>query len=102
MARRTSWRIPIRMNVRCCIGNNVSSGTVTNLSENGMFIDTEETCFSEDSQFEVTISLKKEDMRLSVKIIRSVKINSHFGMGVEILNPPQKYTDFVENLLFVL
>jgi hypothetical protein len=41
MSRRSSWRIPIRMDVKCFWGDKEYSGTVTNLSENGMFINTE-------------------------------------------------------------
>ncbi|MEN8265021.1 MAG: PilZ domain-containing protein [Nitrospirota bacterium] len=99
MSRRTSWRIPISVNIKCYSGDKESPGTVTNLSEKGMFINTEETSCPEDSQFQVTIPAKEDDLHLSVKLIRSVKTNSHYGLGVELLNPPQKYTEYVDNLL---
>jgi hypothetical protein len=90
------------MDVKCFWGDKEHSGTVTNLSENGMFINTEGICFPEDSQFEVRISLKEEDFDLPVKLSRSVKIDGHCGMGVEILYPSGKYNDFVENLMRIM
>lgn len=101
MTRRTSWRIPISVNVKCYRGNKESRGTVTNLSEKGMFITTEETGCPDDSQFQVIIPVKEDDLHLSVKLIRSVKTDSYYGMGVELLNPPRKYTEYADNLLHV-
>jgi hypothetical protein len=101
MSRRTSWRIPVNVNITYSHGKKESPGTVTNLSEKGMFINTEETGYPEDSQFQVTIPMKEYDLHLSVKPIRSVKTNSHYSIGVEVLNPPLKYTEYVDNLLYV-
>jgi hypothetical protein len=102
MSRRTSWRIPIRMDVKCFRGDRECPGTITNLSENGMFINTEGICFPEDSQFQVRISLKEEDLDLPVKLNRSVNTEGHCSMGVEILDPSGKYNDFVENLMRIM
>jgi len=103
MARRASWRIPININVRfhCC--DEGCSGTVTNLSENGMSISTNEMCFPKDSQFEIIIPLQEETLHASVKLIRSVKADYDYnGIGVVLLNPPQKYLNFVDNLMYAL
>ena len=102
MSRRSSWRIPIRIDVKCFRSSKEYCGTVTNLSENGMFIDTEGMCLPEESQFEVRLSLKEEALHLPVKLNRSVKTDGHCGMGVEILCPSGQYTDYVESLLRIM
>ena len=103
MATRASWRIPININVRlhCC--DKGCFGYVTNLSENGMSITTHELCFPKESEFEIIIPLKEETLYASVKLARSVKSDfDDHGIGVELLNPPKKYLNFVNNLLLVL
>ena len=102
MSIRTSWRIPIRLDVKCFWGGKEYCGSVTNLSETGMFIDTEGMCLPEGSQFEVMLSLKEEDLHLPVKLNRSVKTDGHCGMGVEILHPSAPYKDYVESLLYIM
>lgn len=103
MARRTTWRIPIRLSVILNSGTRVRPGTVTNISEKGMFISAEVTGFSEESQFDISIPLKGEVLRVPGKLVRLSKINgSNNGIGVELLDPPQDYIDFVEGLLYVL
>jgi hypothetical protein len=103
LARRASWRIPIRLNVELNCQGKVSSGTVTNLSENGMFINTRELDYTEGSQFDISILLKDKTLTVPAKLVRTEKISgSSEGIGVELQNPPQNYLDFVENLLFVL
>ncbi len=102
MSIRSSWRIPIRLHVKCFQSGKEYCGTVTNLSESGMFIDTEGMCLPEESQFEVKISLKEGDLHLPVKLNRSVKTDDHCGMGVEILCPSGQYKDYVESLLRIM
>jgi hypothetical protein len=103
MAKRASWRIPININLKlhCC--DKGCLGYVTNLSENGMSIITNEMCFPKKSEFEIIIPLKEETLHSSVKLARSIKtdFDDHY-IGVELLNPPKKYLNFVNNLLLVL
>ncbi|MBI5666084.1 MAG: PilZ domain-containing protein [Nitrospirae bacterium] len=103
MVRRSTWRIPIRLNVILSCGSRVSTGTVTNISEKGMFINAEVTGYSEDSKFDISIPLKEGVLHVPGKLVRLSKINgSSNGMGVELTDPPQNYLEFVENLLYVL
>lgn len=84
-------------------GSRVYSGTVTNISEKGMFIDTGVSGFAEDSKFEISIPLKEGILHVPGKLVRLSKINGGSnGMGVELMDPPQNYLEFVENLLYVL
>ncbi len=60
-------------------------------------------CFPKDSQFEITIPLKEETLHISVKLIRSETTDYDYnGIGVVLLNPPQKYLNYVDNLMYVL
>ncbi len=84
-------------------GSKVCPGTVTNISDKGMFINAEVTGFTENSQFDISIPLKEGILHVPGKIVRLSKINGRSnGMGVELMDPPQNYLDFVENLLYVL
>lgn len=103
MARRATWRIPIQLNVRLIMGGKVSTGTVKNLSENGMFISADETDFDKDSECFISIPVDNETLNVPGKLVRIIRENnSHGGIGVELMDPPKKYLDFVENLLYVL
>jgi len=95
MHKRNSERIPTNLALRFPFSNTFIPGTVTNLSEDGMFIDTE-LCFPLGSRFEVLIKLKNEILAIPVQIVRIVKSNNRYqGMGVRILNSPSKYLEFL-------
>ncbi len=103
MNARSSWRIPIRLNVKLTIRDKVYTGTATNISESGMFISTDETGFSKDSLFDISIPVKEGELHVPGRLIRSAKINSGSeGIGIKLSEQPQGYLDFIENLLFVL
>jgi hypothetical protein len=75
------------------------SGTVTDISKNGMFIKIKEMCFPFNSQLEILILLKKEVLKIPVKVSRIIKSTVLYdGIGVELINPPQNYVEFVDNL----
>lgn len=103
MASRDCLRILIRINVKfyCC--EKVYSGTVTNISGKGMFIRTNEMCFPDNREFDLTIPLEDEFAVIPVKINRIVNLEGgQYGLGVELLNPPLKYTEYVQNLLLLM
>ncbi len=100
MEKRTSKRINKNVAVRfpCC--ESLNSGTVTNISEKGMFINTV-MCFPIQSRFEISVFFKNEILKIPVKIVRLVKIgNIYKGMGIELLNLPKKYLEFLIELNF--
>jgi len=79
-------------------GNTMHTGTVENLSENGMFINTM-VCFPFESQFEAFIHSNYGVMKVPVRVSRIVKTDDVYnGMGVEIVNPPVNYLEFVKRL----
>lgn len=99
MENRVSKRIPARVALRfpCC--NTVHSGIATNLSEDGMFINTTELCFPMQSRFEILIPLGKEVLKVPVKIARIVKKDKAYkGIGVKLVNLPNNFLKFVIKL----
>jgi hypothetical protein len=98
MQRRAFDRIPVDFKVRYFLGDTACNGTVTNLSENGMYIDTS-IDFPFDSNFELVLPMKDKVMKLSAVIRRVVKSEGAYrGIGVELVEPPDNYLQFVNEL----
>ena len=98
MEKRASKRVNEKLSVRFPGHNTFYSGTATDLSETGMFINSE-IYFPIQSEFEMLVLLKEDVLRVPVKIARIVKTgDSYEGMGVEILNLPKKYLEHVIRL----
>jgi hypothetical protein len=98
MEQRRSKRISQNLNAAlpCC--NKLYAGTVSNLSENGMLIDSD-ISIPINSRFEIIIQIGKEILKIHAIHIRLVKNGKNCnGMGVELLYPPQKYLDFVSKI----
>ncbi len=98
MQRRAFERIPANLAVRfkCC--NTDCYGTVTNISKNGMLIRTEDMCFPCNSKFDVFI-IREDVQKISVKVRHLTKsITSYDRIGVEVINPSQKYLELVDSL----
>lgn len=78
----------------------VYTGTVTNLSENGMFISTKMS-FPLESVFIAVILLGTHTLSVPIKIKRTVSAAEQLtrvediGLGVRLLNPSKAYLDFV-------
>ena len=89
--------VNIKITFICC--NKVHSGTITNLSRNGMFINTDEMCFPFDSQLDVLIPSNNGSLRVPVNLNRlTMSPDSNDGIGVEITDPPPHYLDFLNDL----
>ena len=102
MQKRAFERIPVDFKVRYFCGDNALNGTVTDLSENGMFIDTK-LDFPFDSNCDLVLPLNDQVMKLSVIIKRVVKSKGIYkGMGVELVNPPENYLQLVNELRLAL
>jgi hypothetical protein len=100
MEKRASRRIHANLALRYPCHNKFCSGTVTNLSENGMFVDTEMD-FPVKSKFDILISSSEDVLKVPVKISRVVKTgNIYNGRGVELLDLPKKYLEFLIKLNF--
>jgi hypothetical protein len=98
MEKRAFERILTFFSVKLLCKNSLHDGIVTNLSQNGMCIETNGS-FCSESNLEVLIPLSDEDfLKFPVKFQRIVETNGFFGsICVEVLNPPNNYLDFVDS-----
>ncbi len=97
--KRAFDRIHSNINVRFNCGNNDYSGIVTNLSGNGMFINTDRMLFPFHSQFNVVISFGEDFLHVPIKVVRITKLSdSCDGVGVSVMEPSQSYLEMVEQL----
>ena len=105
MEKRSSDRIHKRLNIvfPCC--NSFHSGTVLNLSESGMLIDTK-TWVPLKSTFEILIPVKKEILKIPVKFVRLSKagkkcinilsiIENAINIGIKANHPEIKDTNMI-------
>ena len=96
--RRASKRITANVETKFFISNMFYAGNVKDFSKEGMLIKTN-IIVPFGSLFVVTLSVKDKLLKLLVRVRRIVEKNSIFpGVGVEVINPPQQYADFVEDL----
>ncbi len=97
--RRSNARWPSNLSTcfSCC--NIDYSGTVTNISETGMFITTRNMCYPDNAQFELQLDIQNKLLILPVRMCRLIiSPDLEDGMGVEIINPPQSYLLSLEKL----
>lgn len=101
MKKRVSERIPANLECRCF--NKDNFGTVTNISENGMFLKSKHITFPLDIKFYVSIPLNKKTLNIPVKVNRITKSNGYYdGIGVELLKQPHNYLKYISRLRFAL
>lgn len=97
--RRTCERISASIDVRFYFARIFHSGTVTNLSEKGIFIRTAK-CLPKGSPIQLLI--RKEDGILTEtgRIRHLIKTGDvHSGAGVELVNPSHDYLSFIKGKL---
>ena len=100
MEKRDFKRIPANLILRFHSCNTVTSGSLTNLSASGMYIEAD-VCFPIKSRFNVLVQLKDEILKVPVKIVRIVKSGDFYeGMGVKIVNQSKKYLELLIKLNF--
>lgn len=98
MEKRTCEKIPVEIDARFFCGNMFYSGTVTNLSTEGMHINTKR-CFPSCTSFVTIIRNGKDLLQVITKVKRLTRTNGCYdGMDVEILNPSKNYLDYVKSL----
>lgn len=105
MKKRQFERVSVDVPISFFYDNALYVGTVTNLSNKGMYIESDmclpfkskfEIFLSSNSKVELLIPLKYEDLEVSVKVKRLMKKNGcYHGMGVEVLKESEEYLGFV-------
>jgi superoxide reductase len=102
MKKRAFERVTASHQLSFSYNNTVYSGIVTNLSENGMRINTRD-CPPFKSKFDILFPLEEDVLTLPAQVKRLVKREDVVdAMGVEIFNPSMKYLQFVRNLKWEL
>jgi hypothetical protein len=95
--KRAFKRINAKIDARFFYGNIFYSGTVLNISEKGMFINTKR-CLPSDSMFVIIIREENALLKVIAKVRRSSAGSSSDGMGVELLRPSADYMEFINRL----
>jgi hypothetical protein len=95
VGRRSVKRIPINRKIRYSFGNEIHSGTITNISAHGMFVRTG-TFFPLKAEFNIYIKSREKIITVQAKVNRLLKTGDKYdGMGVELLNPPEQYHELL-------
>lgn len=103
MARRESWRIHLEKEVKVSCKGEICEGTVKNLSERGMFISIGNGSFPKGPELDIILSLNDSTLSIPVRLVRYERAdNSNDGIGVELIDPPKQYKEFVDSLLYVV
>ena len=98
MKKRSVERIPSNLDAEFIWSERVNSGSLADISENGMLINTS-TCPPMRAKFEVSIPVGDEILKVPVKVRRvTKKDNVYDSVGLEVLNPPRKYLEFISEL----
>jgi len=98
MERRAFERTNTNLKAIIFSGDNMCSGTITNISENGMYINAN-ISLPLQMKLEVLLHLGEDILKLPVNVRRLAKSNGLYnGIGVELLNSPDNYLDLVSTL----
>jgi len=98
MEKRAHPRIPTKIDARFFYGNLFYSGTVSNISQKGMFVNTRRL-LPTGSIFVILIRAENQLLKVVARVKRNIRENgSHDGMGVELLSPSAPYMDLVSGL----
>ena len=99
MNRRAYKRIYGELRARFFYDEAMHTGTITNLSANGMYIELDMCLYYYKSNFTIKLLLLNRTLDIPVKISRLVeKHGFYYGMGVELVNPSEEYLDFAASL----
>ena len=105
MENRVSERISDSLDAEITLDGVNYSGIIMNYSEEGLFLVSatlyDVDAVDEQSEMEIRCVLPSEEkVNLTCKVKWSNKKDSPFGvslnMGMKILDPPQKYTEFIK------
>lgn len=99
MEKRSCARISATLRVEFDCSNTICCCTAVNLSERGMLLKASDIFFPMDTHFEIFIHLKDEVLEVPVKVNRLVKTDDTYdGIGIELIDPPMAYMDFIGSL----
>ena len=106
---RAYGRMLLDMKVRFLRFNTKYSGTIKNISQNGMYIETDtplpfnsklDLHIPFKARLKILIDFNNEVLEVPVRVKRLVKSGTSFtGMGVMLLNSSPSYKDFMSGLI---
>ena len=109
MKKRAYERIELELEVHFSQLKETYAGTIKNISQNGMYIETNgaipfhsnfDVHVPFKSKLTVLINFNKHLLEIPVRVKRLVKNGSSFnGMGVALVDTSQEYMDFLSNLI---
>ncbi len=103
MAERSSFRIPIRLSIRYAENGTFHNGIIKDMSETGMFVLSEQIEHPGNSTIKVELPVKNRHLHLSGKLARRFRSGlNNSGFGLMLIDPPQEYIDYLEELLLTL
>ncbi len=95
--KRAYGRIPSSLVVKYFHRGSICYGLITDLSDKGMCINSG-VCLPSNSSIKLLLPLKEEVLELPVKVRRVVRTDTFYDtMGVEVLDPTDKYLKVVES-----
>ena len=99
MDRRLHRRISTDIKVRFYCNNTDYAGTITDISEGGMFIKTKKVSFPFESNINICIDNNSKLLKVPVTVCRLTKTGKVFdGMGVQVAGNQPEYLKFVRNI----
>jgi hypothetical protein len=102
MIERNSERINTALNVKYFYCNELCSGIIKNLSEIDMYMKAN-LCFPYNTIFEVLIPSENGILNVPVKVYRIHRNGNYYiGMGLKLMEQPEKYLNFINTLKFAL
>jgi hypothetical protein len=102
MEKRAFERMPLKTQVKFFSGKTEYTGTMMNFSEKGMYISAEVN-FPLKTQLQILIPVKEEIMKVFAEVRNFTKSGHVYnGIGIELINPPQSYIEFINSLRFEL
>jgi len=97
--KRAYKRVPSRIKARFYCDDTDYSGTITNISEDGMFITTGTVAFPFESNLTIFIRRNEMLLKVPVRVCRLTKTGNVFnGIGVQVIDAEQDYLNFVKLL----
>ena len=98
MKKRAAERIPEKINVKFFSAGTEYSGTMMNFSQKGMFIRTDVNVPIR-TQVEIHVPVREEVFKVLAEVKSFTKSGDvQNGIGVEVINPPQNYIEFIDSL----
>jgi len=101
LEKRKFERLEASLDSRMLYGDMVYTGRVMDLSENGMFVSTKLN-FPVDAVVMIVVQLEDDTIKVPVKVRRNVKADeglnpgSRNGMGVEVLEHSDDYSEYIK------